>query len=754
MQPILAALGAHGARPRPPAWRASTWLAASTAIAVLTSCGGGASTPTIALSSTSTTQCQTGSSSGAVIGLTMPLASASVLRMQRAAAAPTDFSLARAFASVSLPASSSSPTSTVANYTPAQIRDAYGLIPLPATWTGLSAAQRAQLGAGQTLYIVDPYDDSELSAELAAFSSEYALPACAAMSISSSASLPLAAASASAGCTLSMVYTTAAGAMSPNVPSYDSYWAGQTAIQAEWAHAIAPLARLIVVETPGAATTLAPAVSLVDTMGAGIVSMAWGWTEAAGQSDSMFTTADMSYVSGTGAGGAGQVQWPAVAPQVLAVGGTSLISYASAPRDEVAWTSTGAGTSLYTTLPSYQSVVSGLGAYRSVADVAMDADGNTGQIYDAISPSTPSTVTGYVAGGTVVGSAEWAGVIAVADALRAFNGESPLGSVPPWLYPLLSHPTQYALAFHDIIAGNDGSCTGCAAAAGYDQPTGLGTPKVAGLLAYLTTGTGVTPPQVGALSITSASNKTLQFTLAATSSSPVSWSLADEPSGMSIGASSGTVTWYQPVAGSYSVEAIAADSGTGLMGSATASLSIVQAASAPSVQAATLSATPGQALYFGLQTTAPSQDALGYALSGAPSGMTVSSAGVLSWASPVAGTYTPTVTVTDAVTGLSASAVITVKASGSSGPVLRGASLSTPVGTAVNVVIAVLSDSGATQAQISIQGAAAGMSFLVSGQDVVLSWPQPTCGVYDLTITATDSAGLSTQTQVAVQATG
>ncbi len=734
-----------------PARRAAARLGSIAALAALAACGGGSSST----STSATALCQAGAATGTVISLSMSLPAASVLHMlSEASVAPAAFSLARAFAALSLPASTSSPTSSVANYTPQQIRDAYGLTPLPTVWTSLSSAQQAQLGAGQTLYIVDPYDDSELSAELAAFDSQYNLPSCAAMAISTSASLPLAGASASAGCTLSMVYTTSAGAMSANAPSYDSYWAGQTAIQAEWAHAIAPLARLIVVETPGPTSTLGPAVSLVDSMGAGVVSMAWGWTETAGQSDSMFTTADMSYVSGTGTGGAGQVQWPAVAPQVLAVGGTSLISYASAPRDEVAWTSTGSGSSLYTALPSYQSGVSGLGAYRSVADVAMDADGNTGQIYFAISPSTPGTSTGYVASGTGIGSAEWAGLIAVADALRAFNGEGPLGSVPPWLYPLLSNPTQYALAFHDIIAGNDGSCTGCSAATGYDQPTGLGTPKMAGLLAYLTAGTGITPPKVGAVGITSASNKTLQFSLAATSSSPVSWSLADEPSGMTVGASSGTVTWYQPVLGSYSVEAIAADPTTGLVGSATAALSIVQAASAPTVQAATLSATPGQALYYGLQTTAPNQDALGYALSGAPSGMALSSSGMLSWAAPAAGTYTPTVTVTDAVTGLSASAVITVKASATAGPVLTGASLSTTAGTALSGVIAVLSDSGATQAQISIQGAATGMSFQVSGQELLLSWPQPSCGVYNLSITATDSAGLSTQTQVSVQATG
>ena len=729
--------------------RAAAGLTAAAGIAALAACGGGSSST----SSSTSAQCQASAASSAVISLSMSLPSTSALRMLRAL--PADFALARAFASVSLPATTTSPTSSIQTFTPQQIRNAYAEQPLPISWNALSAAQQAQMGAGQTVYIVTPYDDPELAAELAAFSGSFGLPSCTTVSIATSAALPLAAASASAGCTLSVVYTDSAGAMSSTVPSYNSYWAGQTAMQAEWAHATAPLARLIVVETPGSPSTLIAAVSLVDTLGAGVVSMDWGWTEVAGQSDSMFSTPDMSYVSGTAnAGGGTQPVWPAVVPQVLAVGGTSLISYASAPRDEIAWTDTGSGTSQYTALPSYQSVVSGLGSYRSVADVSMDADSNTGQYYQTISPSAPSTANFYAGGGTALPTAEWAGVIAVADALRAYNGESPLGSVPPWLYPMLGNASQYAQAFNDIIAGSNGSCSSCAAATGYDQATGLGTPKVAGLLGLLTAGTGVSPPQLSSPSITSSSTRTLQFSLGATSTGSVSWALINAPVGMDINASSGTLTWYQPVAGSYAPVAIAADTTTGLVNGTTLSLTILPAASAPTVQAVTLSAAPGQTLSYGLQTTAPNQDALQYALSGAPSGMTVSSTGLLSWPAPVAGSYAVTATVTDSVTGLTASATITVQVSTTPGPVLTGASLSTTAGTALSGVVAVLSDSGATQARISIQGAATGMSFQVSGQDLVLSWPQPSCGVYDLTITATDSTGLSTQTQVAVQATG
>ena len=63
--------------------------------------------------------------------------------------------------------------SVVATYTPAQIRAAYGLPALPASTSSLTSAQAAQLGAGETIYIVDAQSDPNIAAELAAFNQKF-----------------------------------------------------------------------------------------------------------------------------------------------------------------------------------------------------------------------------------------------------------------------------------------------------------------------------------------------------------------------------------------------------------------------------------------------------------------------------------------------------------------------------------------------------------------------------------------------------
>src|SRR5471032_881587 len=122
---------------------------------------------------------------------------------------------------------------TAITYTPAQIRAAYGLPALPAAGATLTAAQAAQLGAGQTVYIVDAYDDPNTVAELAAFNQKFGLPLCTTKVIASTASLPLPAASATA-CELSVVYSTASGTMTPTRPTPDAGWATEMALDVQW----------------------------------------------------------------------------------------------------------------------------------------------------------------------------------------------------------------------------------------------------------------------------------------------------------------------------------------------------------------------------------------------------------------------------------------------------------------------------------------------------------------------------------------
>ena len=642
----------------------------------------------------------------------------------------------------------------VATYTPAQIRTAYNLPPLPSGGTTLSAAQAAQLGAGQTIYLIDAMNDPNVVAELAAFNQQFGLPGCTTTAVASNAALPLSTAPAS-GCQFSVVYNTAGGTMTATVPAYDSGWATEIALDVQWAHATAPLARLILIEAPDASLAgLEGAIKLANTMGPGIVSMSFGssegnWTASV---DAIFASPNMSYLAATGDSGAG-VQWPAVSPNVVAVSGTTLSYSGSAARSETAWADTGGGISAYTPTPSYQSnAVPGMGnmAHRSVADVSFNADPATGQ-YLAVIAKGSSTVNWLSAGGTSLSTPQWAGVIAVANAQRALAAKPALGLPNTMLYGTISTvPGTYASSFADITKGADGTCSTCSAKVGYDQVTGLGTPNVTSIISALTGTTAALAPVVTPATINGKAGTALSFTVSVTASDTVSYTLTDAPSGMSI-SSSGIVTWTTPLAGNYSVTVTAKDSKNGLSGQGVYTVCIT-ALSAPVVTAATISGKTGTALSFTVSATSP--DTLSYTLSGAPSGMTISSTGVVNWASPVAGTYAVTVTAKDTKTGLSGSAVYTVNiaAVATTGPVISASAMTGVVGKPLAGPIS-FSDPGVSSLSVSISGIPIGMMFSVSGMTVTANWASPVLGTYSLKVTAQDSAGHSATVTIPVTIT-
>lgn len=458
-------------------------------------------------------------------------------------------------------------TSTaVTVYTPAQIRAAYGLPALPASTASLTAAQAAQLGAGQTVYIVNAKHNPNTAAELAAFNAKFGLPTCSTRTLAASASLPLAAASRT-GCELVVAYSTTAGALTATAPAYDSGWATEIALDVQWAHATAPLARLVLIEAPDAGVgSLSKAVALANKMGAGVVSMSFGAAEGSWTTsyDSVFSTAGMSYLAATGDDGAA-VSWPSVSTKVVAVGGTTLTYSGSSARSETTWTGTGGGTSAYVALPSYQSGTIGGYARRAVADVAFNADPNSGQYVATITPGT-TTVRWVSAGGTSLATPQWAGLLAVANAMRVAASKTVLGQPHAALYQQIGAvPTQYAAAFKDVASGSNGSCTACTAKAGYDTPTGWGTPNASALLTSLsgasvttsgstTTTTASSAPQLTTTSLTGSAGKVFSATIgySAPGATSLSISIAGAPSGMTFSATSAgiAVSWPSPVAGS------------------------------------------------------------------------------------------------------------------------------------------------------------------------------------------------------------
>jgi len=565
----------------------------------------------------------------------------------------------------------------VATYTPAQIRAAYGLPALPASGSALTGAQKAQLGAGQTIYIVAAKHNPNVAAELAAFNTRFGLPSCTTKALPVQTALPLAVASTE-GCEFSVVYSTNGGGMTATTPGYDSGWATEIALDVQWAHATAPLARIVLIEAADASlNSLLGSIRLANAMGPGIVSMSFGAPEGnyTAAADSAFSAPNMSYLAATGDWGAG-VYWPSVSPKVVAVGGTTLSYSGTGARSEVAWSGTGGGTSAFTAKPAYQTAgVTGLSAFarRAVADVAFNANPSSGQFVAVMSPGS-SAVKWLSIGGTSLSTPQWAGLLAVANAMRAQTAKAALGSPHAVLYSQIGAvPGTYAAAFADVQAGSHGSCASCTAKSGYDQLTGLGTPNVTGLLNVLSgaattstaTGsgsTGATPaatPSVAAAAVTAKPGTPLSFAVLVSSANPVTYSLSDAPVGMVI-SGNGVLTWPNPLTGTYAVTVNATDGKTQQIGRGLITVQV--AGSGPVVTVTPIVGVVSKAITGSVGIAAPGATSLSISVVGAPAGMQFAMNGMnlqASWAKPVVGIYSFKVTVTDSF-GKTASASVPV----------------------------------------------------------------------------------------------
>jgi len=329
-------------------------------------------------------------------------------------------------------------------YTPAQIRHAYGFDQI--MFGGVQGN-----GAGQTIAIVDAYNDPNIFKDLDVFDSTFGLPGPASSFLTK---------------------VTPQGHTKTNAS-----WAGEISLDVEWAHAIAPGAKIILVEAATSSlTNLLNAVAYANSQpGAVAVSMSWGGAEFSSEisMDGLFTRPGITYVAA--AGDSPGAIWPSASPNVLSVGGTTLPGLDPAGNyptgNETGWSSSGGGTSAHESQPSYQTGVSGAGtSNRSTPDVAFDADPNTGvAIYDTVSQFGQ---TGWFqTGGTSVGAPAWVALVAIAD-----QGRAALSTPLPSLTSTQTLTTLYAnpSAFHDITSGTSGPNS---AGGGYDQVTGLGTPN-------------------------------------------------------------------------------------------------------------------------------------------------------------------------------------------------------------------------------------------------------------------------------------
>ncbi len=293
-------------------------------------------------------------------------------------------------------------------------------------------------------------------------------------------------------------------------------WAGETTLDVQIIHAIAPQANIVVLTSPIAETEgtigLPEFLQLeqyaLDHHLGHIISQSWGASEAtlkdpAGQQEvqkwhSFFqkntTQNDVTYLASSGDNGATDftdlqaskyattptIGFPADDPWVTSVGGTTVVRHGTT-ISESAWNRSEGGFSAFFPSPAYQqtlppSVQSQAQHRRGVPDIAAAADPLSGlAFYEAGVWS--------LAGGTSASAPLWAGLIAIADQMAGH----PLGFINPAIYKV-AESANYAQDFHDITVGNNNmneggvTVTGYSAARGWDAVTGWGTPDAAHLL--------------------------------------------------------------------------------------------------------------------------------------------------------------------------------------------------------------------------------------------------------------------------------
>ena len=222
----------------------------------------------------------------------------------------------------------------------------------------------------------------------------------------------------------------------------------------EYAHAIAPGARILVVEAaPASSQTrelqnqLNAVNTARDTAGVVAVSMSWGYNELSNEAsyDEYFTSpsghAGITFIASSG--DFGLAEYPAASPNVLSVGGTSLyLTSSGSYQSETSWFYDGGGYSPFEPEPSYQRSLQTTGQ-RATPDVAFDADPSTGVEVFETSPGTGKG-SWQVYAGTSLGAPAWAGIIAIVDQGRVLAGKGSLDG------PTQTLPSLYALPSSDF----------------------------------------------------------------------------------------------------------------------------------------------------------------------------------------------------------------------------------------------------------------------------------------------------------------
>ena len=321
-------------------------------------------------------------------------------------------------------------------------------------------------GNGTTIGIVDAYGDPNIQYDLGAFDNVTGLPPA----------------------DLKVIYVN-----SSSQSSFNNSWSIETATDVEWAHAMAPYAKIVLLLADSSSFRAMQAAIeyAVNNKLADILSFSWGSPES-GVVNSTLSSFNLDLQGATDEGisvfaasgdygaydqtNALTVNFPASSPYVTAVGGTSLYE-SNGVFSQSAWGGilngksygSGGGYSSYFSRPYWQTApsINSSITQRGVPDVALDADNNTGVLIISEGKS-------FKVGGTSIATPMWA---AIGSLIDQYNGRE-MGLLNPMFYEI-SRTGDYGKVFTQITSGGNGYYS---AHSGWNPVTGLGTPNVSELL--------------------------------------------------------------------------------------------------------------------------------------------------------------------------------------------------------------------------------------------------------------------------------
>ena len=330
--------------------------------------------------------------------------------------------------------------------TPASLACVYNLVPVKVKGCNPNLTVTNPTGGGRAIAVVDAFHDPSAKDDLEVFSAQFGLPA------------P----------NLTVVF---ANGTKPGIDPTGG-WEIEASLDTQWAHAMAPQAKIFLVEAADNSllnlfNASIVASNLVAQSGGGEVSMSFGSGEFSQENviDTIFTAPGVVYFSSTG--DSPGAEYPSTSPNVIAAGGTTLSRNSSTGNVilENAWQDAGGGPSLVEPRPAFQNVIRQIvGDARGTPDLSFDSNPATGVwIFD----SNPVFGQGwFVVGGTSVASPSLAGIVNAAGKFRA-SSQAELGAI----YGQMSNPGE----FNDISYGDCGLNISNFAVHGWDFCTGIGS---------------------------------------------------------------------------------------------------------------------------------------------------------------------------------------------------------------------------------------------------------------------------------------